>query len=357
MSVTNLRNLGLSAFSATLSTLAIVHITSRQQLVLEKWLPSMHWLAVVVLELARQRWASGTFSRASRGNDAPTSIGWDIIMGALLATQHTLELWCAHYLLLFSAGLKFRDRSFLKLPSTMAIMVPLLPLNLGLLSFCSPLAAKASTAPSARISVALLLLLTGLGVVSGGKQDRMCVLFALGAVAMGAIINRLSGMRSSVPYSLTSMMIACVVSIGFALTLGGPVMGHKLYIPFPLAPAIVASGLFAIWFTFTQGGRAIFSVSGPIVQPPSVRGVLLTQSLPAIVAAFCAIFVLLLSGSYVDIHMHEDRGQALLLLTLLAAAIAFVLYMIPRVDDETYSDEGYELAPGMCDLPAHLSQH
>ncbi|KAF7973703.1 hypothetical protein HWV62_14380 [Athelia sp. TMB] len=244
-------------------------------------------------------------------------------MGGLLATQHTLELW-----------------SFLKLPSTMAIMVPLLPLNLGLLSFYSP-----SASASARVSVAILLLLNGLGITTVGKQDRMCVLFALGAVAIGAVLNRLAGKRSSTSYSLISTIIAGVVSICFARYLGGPVMGYQLYTPSPLAPAIVASGLFAIWFTFTQGGRAIFSIPGPTVQPPSVRWVLLSQYLPVIVAAFCAIFVMLLSGSYIDVHMHQYRGQASLLLVLLAVAVAFVIYMVPRVDDEAYGDKGHELGP------------
>ncbi|KZP20701.1 hypothetical protein FIBSPDRAFT_533837 [Athelia psychrophila] len=231
------------------------------------------------------------------------------------------------------------------------ISVLVVPLNLGLLSFFPPSPSLVSSAMTTRFSAAVLLLLIGLGVTSAGKQDHLCILLALGAVIMGAIMNRLSLTRRSNPSSMTSIMTALFVSLGCALTLGGRVLGYKLYANVATVPGIASSVLFAAWFTISQGAVTLAGPHIPASHTLSARDALLVQSLPPLAAALATVLIALLFGKSVD-HSGSVRGHAWLQLVLLVGAIGFALYMIPRMDDDVYGEENgsYDLLPGM-----HLS--
>lgn len=224
------------------------------------------------------------------------------------------------------------------------------PFNLGLLSFLPPSAAFAHSATTTRFSASVLLLLLGLGITSAGKQDHICILLALVAVVMGVLINRLSLTKRSDPSCLTPVMIAFFVALGYAVTLGGPLPGYKLYVVQPLEPGIASSVLFAAWLTISHGGRAAVTLAGakvPTSQSLSARGALLFQSLPLLVAALATVGITLLTGKYID-HSGSVRGHAWLQFILLIAAIVFTLYMVPRSDDEAHGEEdgSYNLLPG-----------
>lgn len=95
MSLSKFNPFDLSAVSGTLSTLAIIYITSRQHLVVERWLPSMHMLAALVFALgekARRRMDPGS-SNDLNPQSTRSRIAWNVLTGVMLGTQHTFELW------------------------------------------------------------------------------------------------------------------------------------------------------------------------------------------------------------------------------------------------------------------------